>query len=144
MIDGPPIGDPRRAARRTRRLKVIDAGVVVAVLIGDLDPISLRSGDLAAPHFIDSEVTNVLRRLVARGALDDDRASTAFEGFLGLQFQRYRADPLRPRMWELRHSLSGSDATYVALAEATGAAALVTTDARLAAAPGVQCPIELL
>ena len=43
-----------------------------------------------------------------------------------------------------RHNLSAYDATYVALAEMTGATALLTTDTRLAAAPGVNCPIELL
>lgn len=47
-------------------------------------------------------------------------------------------------MWELRHNLSAYDATYVALAEATGATALLTTDSRLLGAPGITCPIEVL
>jgi len=41
-------------------------------------------------------------------------------------------------------NLSAYDATYVALAEMTGATALFTTDARLANARGINCPIELL
>lgn len=125
-------------------MKVIDAGAAVALLIGDVDPSGIETGDLAAPHLIDSEVTNALRRLVARGALADEGAAAAFEGFLALQFARYPADHLRPRMWDLRHNLSGYDATYVALAEATGAVALITTDVRLANAPGVTCPVELM
>lgn len=47
-------------------------------------------------------------------------------------------------MWALRHNLTAYDATYVALAELTGATALLTTDARLANASGPQCHIELL
>ena len=47
-------------------------------------------------------------------------------------------------MWTLRHDLSAYDATYVALAETIGATALLTTDARLANAPGINCRIELL
>jgi hypothetical protein len=45
--------------------------------------------------------------------------------------------------WALRHNLSATT-TYVALAEMTGATALLTTDTRLANAPGINCPIELL
>lgn len=47
-------------------------------------------------------------------------------------------------MWALRHNLSGYNATYVALAEMTDATALLTTDARLARAPGPRCTIQLL
>ncbi len=47
-------------------------------------------------------------------------------------------------MWALRHNLSGYDAAYVALAELTAASALLTTDARLANAPGILCPVQLL
>ncbi len=47
-------------------MKVIDAGVVIELLANDLDPDELGDEELAAPHLIDSEVTNVFRRLVAR------------------------------------------------------------------------------
>jgi predicted nucleic acid-binding protein len=125
-------------------LKVVDAGVVVELLAGDLDPVRLGDEELAAPHLLDSEVTHVLRSLVRRGNLSDEQGDLAFDGFLHLSLTRYPADWLRPRMWELRHNLSAYDATYVALAEMTGATALLTTDARLAAAPGPHCHIELL
>lgn len=51
--------------------------------------------------------------------------------------------PLLARCWELRHNLTVYDASYVALAELLGAP-LLTGDARLAAAPGIRCDVELL
>jgi predicted nucleic acid-binding protein len=48
-----------------------------------------------------------------------------------------------PRAWELRTNLSADDALYVALAEQLDAP-LLTADARLAKAPGLRCPVEVL
>jgi predicted nucleic acid-binding protein len=125
-------------------LKVVDAGVIVELVANDLDPDRLGGEELAVPHLIDSEVTNVLRRLVIRNALTERQAIAALEGFMLLALTRFPADWLRPRMWELRHNLGAYDATYVALAEMTGATALLTTDARLATAPGINCPVDVL
>ena len=125
-------------------MKVIDAGVVVELLAGRLDPERLGEEELASPHLIDSEVTHVLRGLVRRGALSEEQGTLALDGFLQLTLTRFSADWLRPRMWALRHNLSAYDATYVALTEMTHATALLTTDARLANAPGLECHIELL
>lgn len=125
-------------------MKVIDAGVVVELLVGGLDPGRLGSTDLAAPHLIDSEVTHVLRGLVLRDVLSDSQGSRAIEGFIALSIARFPAGPLRGRMWELRHNLSGYGATYVALTEHLEAEALITTDQRIARAPGLRCRIELL
>jgi predicted nucleic acid-binding protein len=125
-------------------LKVVDAGVIVELVANDLDPDLLGEEELAVPHLIDSEVTNVLRRLVANGSLTDEQATTALSGFTRLVLTRFPADWLRPRMWELRHNLSAYDATYVALAEMTGATSLLTTDIRLANAPGITCTVEVL
>ena len=125
-------------------MKVVDAGVIVELVANDLDPDRLGDEELAVPHLIDSEVTNVLRRLVVQKALTERQAIAALEGFMRLALTRFPADWLRPRMWELRHNLSAYDATYVALAEMTGATSLLTTDARLATAPGINCPIDVL
>lgn len=125
-------------------MRIIDAGVVVELLAGDLDPDRLGAEELAAPHLIDSEVTHVLRGLVRRGVLSEEQGDLAVEGFTQVTLTRFPADWLRPRMWALRHNLSGYDATYVALTEMTGATALLTTDVRLANAPGPECLIELL
>lgn len=116
---------------------------MVALLVGDLDPESLGAGELAAPHLLDSEVTNALRHLVLRDELDDTQATAALDGFTRLTLVRYPADRLRLRMWALRHNLSAYDATYVALAERLGEV-LLTTDGRLARAPGITCTVAVL
>lgn len=122
----------------------MDAGVIVELLVGALDPSGIGEEEIAAPHLIDSEVIHVLRSLVLRGAIDEEQGAVALDGFGALAITRFPADWLRPRMWELRHNLSGYDATYVALAEHTEASALLTTDARVAKAPGIRCPVQLL
>ncbi len=134
----------RAGTGECRPVNVIDAGVVVELVAGDLDPNLLGAEDLAAPHLIDSEVTNVLRRLVLQGNLTGQQGEFAMDGFLGLSLSRYPADWLRPRMWALRHNVSAYDATYLALAELTGATALLTTDARLANTPGIRCRVVVL
>ncbi len=125
-------------------MKVVDAGVVVALVAGNLDPDRLGDEELAAPHLIDSEVTHVLRALVLRDALTEEQGALAFDGFIRLTLTRFPADWLRPIMWGLRHNLSAYDSTYVALTELIGATSLLTTDARLAKAPGIQCLVQLL
>jgi len=125
-------------------VRIVDAGVIVELLAGDLAPDLLGEEELAAPHLIDSEVTHVLRGLVHRGGLSEEQGGSALKGFTELTITRFPADWLIPRMWALRHNLSGYDATYVALAEMTDATALLTTDARLARAPGPRCTIQLL
>jgi predicted nucleic acid-binding protein len=125
-------------------VNAVDAGVIVELVANDLDPVRLGDEELIVPHLIDSEVTNVLRRLVFRGVLTEEQATSALDGFTRLTLSRFPADWLRPRMWALRHNLSAYDATYVALAELTHATALLTTDARLANAPGLQCRIEVI
>ncbi len=47
-------------------------------------------------------------------------------------------------MWSLRDNLSAYDATYVALAEMSGATSLLTTDSRLATTPDVDCHVEII
>ncbi len=125
-------------------MRVVDAGVVVALVAGGLDPDRLGADELAAPHLIDSEVTNALRRLVLRGDLTDDQGTRAMDGFIQLTLTRFPADRLRTRLWALRHNLSAYDATYVALAEGLDASALLTIDAWLAAAPRVRCAVQVL
>lgn len=125
-------------------MRVIGSGIVVELLAGNLAPEQIGEEELAAPHLIDSEVTHVLRGLVRRGDLSDRQGDVALQGFTELALTRFPADWLRPRMWALRHNLSAYEATCVALTELTDATALLTTDARLAKAPGPECSIELL
>ncbi len=79
-------------------MRVIDAGVVVDLVANDLDRDRLGDEELAVPHLIDSEVTNVLRRFVAQKVLSDTQGTDAFDGFTRLTLTRFSAESLRPRM----------------------------------------------
>ena len=125
-------------------MKVADAGVLVELLVDDLDPAVLGDEELAAPHLVDSEVVSAIRGLVMGGRLTDGQGTAAVAGFMQLELTRFSAEALLGRVWALRHNLSAYDATYVALAEALDATSLLTTDARLARADGVAVPIELV
>lgn len=101
-----------------------------------------QDGDGCAPHLIDVEVVQALRRLAAARQIGETRAREAVEDFADMPLQRYAHEPLVERMWSLRQNLTAYDAAYVALAEALGAP-LLTTDRRLASAPGHRARIEL-
>ena len=127
---------------------VVDASVLATALgddgsDGDLARERLRDEPLAAPELIDLEVLSVLRRQLSVGMLDARRAQLALDDLVDLPMQRAPHRPLLVRAWELRDNLSVYDAAYVALAEALGTA-LLTGDARLAKAPGLVCPVEVL
>jgi predicted nucleic acid-binding protein len=97
---------------------------------------------LHAPHLLDVEVVQVLRRYYASGEIASERGREAIDDFTGMPITRYPHDLLLPRIWELRHNLTAYDAVYVALAEILPAV-LLTCDARLASAPGHNAIIEL-
>lgn len=101
-----------------------------------------RNESLHAPHLLDLEVGQVLRRLVREVAVSAHRADQAIQDLLDLRLTRYAHFVLLPRIWQLRHNCSAYDAAYVVLAEKLGAT-LVTRDARLASALGHTVPIEL-
>lgn len=127
---------------------VVDASVVVTALAddgvdGDRVRARLRGERLAAPHVIDLEVASAWRRLAAAGDLDERRVSFAFDDLASLRLERVPHTRLVARCWELRHNLTIYDAAYAALAEAMETT-LVTADARLGAAPGLTCSVEVL
>jgi predicted nucleic acid-binding protein len=97
---------------------------------------------LHAPHLLDLEVTQVLRRLASQGVVSVHRADEAISDLLDLRVTRYPHLVLLPRIWQLRHNLSAYDAAYVVLAEELGAA-LITRDARLASASSHAALVEL-
>jgi len=78
-----------------------------------------------------------------RGRLDRTEAAQAVEDLEAWPGERFGHRLLLGRAWEMRGTVRGWDAMYVALAEALGAI-LVTTDRRLAAAAGPTCPIEVV
>jgi predicted nucleic acid-binding protein len=98
---------------------------------------------LHAPHLLDVEVAQVIRRYAAKGEIDGARGRLAIADLADLPLRRYPHDFLLPRIWELRNNLTAYDAAYVALAEALDAP-LLTRDRRLAAAAGHRAQIELI
>ena len=97
---------------------------------------------LHAPHLLDLEVTQVLRRLALQGVVSVRRADEAVRDLVDLRITRYPHLVLLPRIWQLRHNFSVYDAAYIVLAEKLGAA-LVTRDAQLASASGHAAPVEI-
>lgn len=98
---------------------------------------------LHAPHLIDLEVSQALRRYVSSGVLEERRARLALDYLAELGLLRYPHDLFLPRIWALRENLTAYDAVYVALAEALPAR-LLTLDRRLARAPGIAAEVEVL
>jgi predicted nucleic acid-binding protein len=123
---------------------VVDASAALAALL-NAGPArqALAAEQLHAPHLIDSEVANALRRETAARQLDADAAWAALDTWRRLGMTRYPAYSLLDRIWELRDNLSSYDATYVALAELLDCS-LLTADGRLGRAPGIGCPITVV
>jgi predicted nucleic acid-binding protein len=98
---------------------------------------------LHAPHLLDVEVAQVIRRYAANGEVDSARGRSALADLADFPLRRYPHDLLLPRMWDLRNNLTAYDAAYVALAEVLDAP-LLTRDRRLATAAGHRAQIELV
>lgn len=100
----------------------------------------LLEPSLHAPHVLDVEVVAALRSLVLRGELEAPTAGAALKRLAQLDVSRYPHLPLVGRMWQLRATVTAADAAFVALAELLDAV-LLTTDARLARAPGIRATV---
>ena len=128
---------------------VIDASATVEMLLATEAGLRIAARALEskvvlhAPHLLDVEVAHVLRRLVRTKIIDADRAEAAFANFVGLRVTRHAHLLLLPRVWELRHTVSAYDATYVSLAETLGVP-LLTRDDRLAGAHGHRARLEVI
>lgn len=99
--------------------------------------------DSVAPHIVDVEVFGVISRDLLRGQLDRTAAELALSELERWPGERFGHRALLRRAWELRHSVRGWDAMYVALAEALDSP-LLTFDARLGAARGPHCDVVVL
>lgn len=124
---------------------VVDASAVVAALVdtgsdGAWAQEQLSADDLAAPHLMQVEVANVLRRAAQAGDLSDDVATLAHADLVDLSIARFAYEPCAERVWELRHNLTSYDAWYVAVAERLDVP-LVTLDVHLARATGIRCAV---
>jgi predicted nucleic acid-binding protein len=128
-------------------LIVVDASAVVELLLRTNtgkrveDRLFSRGESLHAPHLLDVEVAQALRRFALDTELSPERGAQALEDLIDLPVHRYPHDFLLERIWELRRNLTAYDAAYVALAE-TLIAPVVTCDGALASAPGHAARIE--
>jgi predicted nucleic acid-binding protein len=130
-------------------LIVLDASALLELLLATprgeavARRISRTDESLHAPHLLDLEVAQVLRRYEAKGLVTRRRAEEALSDFADLDIARYPHEDFLGRIWALRKSVTAYDAAYLALAEALGAP-LLTTDEKLARSPGHKARVEVV
>ena len=130
-------------------MQVLDASVLVEILlqtplgIRHTDRVLDRNDSLHAPHLLDLETLQAIRRLTLAGEISAGRAEAALIALLDLELSRHEHTPFIGRIWELRAAMTAYDAAYVALAEGLSAV-LLTCDGKLARAHGHRAKIELL
>jgi predicted nucleic acid-binding protein len=128
---------------------VLDASAVIEMLLrspigGQVEArVSSRRESLHAPHLIDLEVAQVLRRFVATGAIAPARSKEALEDLRDISLVRYPHDMLLDRIWQLRDNFTAYDAAYVALAEELDAP-LLTCDRKLASPGQHRARVEVI
>jgi predicted nucleic acid-binding protein len=126
---------------------VIDASALLDVLlrVPDAEAVEARffAQDLHAPHLIDIEVAQVLRRHAAAGWIEQDRGRQALADLADFPIRRYPHSVFLEDVWDLRHNFTAYDAIYVAVAEALDAP-LLTRDRRLAAAATSHVRVEIV
>ena len=129
---------------------VIDASAAVDLVLG-IEPqaaeilraIEDEGSGMAAPHLLDAEVGQVLRRLVLQRVLTKGRVFQAIEDLAALPIQRFAHGFLLGRAFALHHNITVYDGLYVALAEALRAP-LVTRDRALASVPGHRAKVVVI
>ncbi len=124
---------------------VVDASCLYEVVVGSpraerIREVLAADPDHVAPHIVDIEVYSLIRRDYLAGVLDETLAALAVEDLRSWPGERYGHRGLLARAWDLRNTVRGWDAAYVALAEVMGAS-LVTLDRRLTGATGPQCAV---
>lgn len=128
---------------------VIDASAAAFALLdegetGDRCRAALRSDSRwAVPEPWLVEVMSVIRGNLLGGKIAPGHAADAAAAAAALDPIVARTRLIASRIWELRSNLTAYDAAYVAAAEQYRCA-LVTTDARLARAPGIRCAVDVI
>lgn len=126
---------------------VVDASAVLEVLLQT--PAAARvsrrifaSGEtLHAPHLLDVEIAQVLRRYARSGVISAERGAEALTDLADLPLNRYPHFVLLPRIWQLRQNVTAYDAAYLALAEALDAPLLTRDRALASAGSGVRVEV---
>jgi predicted nucleic acid-binding protein len=129
-------------------MPVVDASVLVEFLGGGRNSpmvderLATEEHTLWAPHLIDAEIGQALRRRVRQGRLNAELARGALSEINDLPIERVEHELLIHVAWDLRDNLSFYDGLYVSLALMLDEP-LLTFDARLARS-GIDLPIEVL
>lgn len=128
---------------------VVDASAAVSAL-GRKDAVGLAAhkriaeATCHAPHLLDAEVGHVLRRGERAGEISEPTARTAMLALPEMIEHRYpHTGRLAMLAWDLRGTMTFSDALYVALAAVLDVP-LLTADVRLSKAPGRFCQVMLI
>ena len=128
---------------------VLDASGAIELLLNTASGkrLAARLADdaeiLHAPHLIDVEIAQVLRRYVLQGALDARSGALALDRWRDFDVERYPHEPFLDRIWRLRATVTAYDAVYLALAEALSTV-LVTGGRKLVGVPGVAVAVEAI
>ena len=128
---------------------VVDASAIVEVLLQTPDAPAIQQRlfapdeQLHAPHLLDVEITQVLRRYTLAGNMTEPRGRDALRLLADMPITRHAQTLFLSRIWDLRQNVTAYDAAYLALAEAL-AAPLVTRDARLSSVPGLATVVEVV
>ncbi len=129
---------------------VLDASVVVDLLLGfaphDATVAALLAAEapaVFAPHLLDAEVAQVMRKRVLGGSLRSTDAEAALRTYAQLPITRFPHLPFLPHAFALRGNATIYDALYLVLAEALGAT-LITRDAGMASVPGTKARVRVL
>lgn len=129
-------------------MKVVDASALLEVLLrtdaaAAVEERLFTGGTLHAPHLLDLEVAQVLRRYERAEELSGRRGREALADLASFRIERYPHLPFLSRVWSLRANATAYDACYLALAEALEAP-LLTRDRRLADIPGHGAMVEII
>jgi len=127
-----------------------DASVVVELLLGPGSPagsvLARHFGDqevVCAPHLLDAEVGQALRRFVQRRNMSLARAQASLDDLADLPLRRFPHTALLSRALVLRANVTMYDGIYLALAEALGAP-LISCDAALRSVPGCRATVKFV
>lgn len=128
---------------------VVDASVLTEALTGD-GPAGkgararlMRDSHWAAPEHLIVETFHAIRGRLLGRKITEDRADAAVVSLANLVIEAVEVQRLIPRMWQLRQSVSGYDAAYIAAAEVFSCP-LITGDARLSRCTTTRCVIEVV